>query len=300
MVNETLTAEVTKIKEERNTVAKLKLQTVKEMKAAAKKFNSFATRALAEELAEFATERKISKPHAAKLERFVMASLAEEINEFAQDKAALAETRVKLVAEARERLSELKAKFVERSGKAVSKIVAETLNHEITQLHEDIKAARENNFGRKLYEAFATEFASTYLNENAVVKKFEKKLAGIESQLAESKKAVAEKTALLESQQKDLKKTQDRATRSNVLSELLAPLDNKKRGVMSQLLESVQTEKLRSAYDKYLPAVLDSRSATVVKGKELLSEAAGDKKTAKIVPIDADSLGDIKRLAGLQ
>ena len=37
---------------------RLKIATVQEMRQAAKKFNAFATRALAEELAEFAQERK--------------------------------------------------------------------------------------------------------------------------------------------------------------------------------------------------------------------------------------------------
>ena len=299
MVSETLSIEIQKIKSERNEVAKLKLGALKEMKAAAKKFNTFASRALAEELAEFAHERKLSQSHKAKLEKFVMASLAEEINEFAQDKRDVTNTKVRLVAEAKNQLNRLKKKFVERSSKAVSNIVAETLNSEIKQLHNDIKIARQNNFGRKIYEAFATEFTGTYLNENAEVRKLKNKISKIGNQLAESKKQLVAKTKLVESNQKNVQLLKNRVQRENVLSELLNPLDKTKKEVMQQLLENVQTSHLRAAYDKYLPAVLSNKAQSFEKKtKNVLHESAGN-KTAKFVPIDEDSLTDIKRLAGL-
>ena len=302
MVNEQLTEEIQKLKAEKIEVAKLKVNAVKEMKNAASKFNNFATRALAEELAEFAQERKLSKAHADKLEQFVMTSLAEEITEFAQDKQAVRETRVRLIAEAKTQLESLKAKFVTRSSAAVSKIVAETLNHEITQLHTDIKKARQNNFGRKIFEAFATEFTGTHLSENGEVRKLREELAATKNKLAESTKVVSTKEKLVESTQRKLKLVQDRSQRNNVLGELLSPLDRNKREVMSQLLETVQTGQLRSAYDKYLPAVLNNRSTSTVKSaeREMLHEATGNKEVKKVVPMDTDSLGDIKRLAGLQ
>jgi hypothetical protein len=300
MVSETLTNEVNKIKEGRNEVEKLKVATVKEMRNAAKKFNAFATRALAEELAEFAQERSKSVAHQDKLERFVMSALAEEINEFAEDKNALRETRVRLISEAKKQLGELKQKFVKRSSEAVSEIVTQTLNHEITQLHEDIKVARQNNFGRKIFEAFATEFTGTYLNENTEVKQLKADKEAAEQKLAESRKEIAAKQRLVESKTSDLKRLENRATRDRVLSELLSPLDKSKREVMSQLLESVQTGTLRSAYDKYLPAVLNSRQQPVVKTtRDMLQESTGD-KNAKVVPINETDLSDIKRLAGLQ
>lgn len=299
MVAETLTAEIAKIKEGRNDVAKLKLQTVKEMRNAAKKFNDFATRALAEELAEFATDRKQSKEHVQKLERFVIKSLAEEISEFALDKKQLTDTRVKLVSEAKAQLAKLKEQFIARSGDAVSKIVSETLNHEITQLHGDIKKARENSFGRKIFEAFATEFTGTHLNDNAEVRNLREQVKKANKQLVESRREIAAKSKLVESKQRELKLVEERASRKNILSEMLSPLDKSKREVMSQLLESVQTGHLKAAYDKYLPAVLNNRTQpSVVKSRETLVESTGD-KAAKVVSIDENSLNEIKRLAGL-
>jgi len=297
MVSETLTEEVKKIKEQQVEVAKLKLQTVKEMKEAAKKFNKFTTRALADELAEFAHERNKNKSHAEKLESFIMASLAEEINEFAQDKQALTETRVQLIAEAKNQLNELKKKFVARSSKAVSEIVAQTLNHEITQLHEDIKIARQNNFGKKIFEAFKNEFSGVYVNENQEYKTLETKLQEVTNQLTEAKNEVKVKSQLVESTNRNLQKAKNSANREKVLMEMLTPLDKNKRALMSQLLENVQTPQLRVAFDKYLPSVLNNRQVATRK-TEVLNESTGDKQTRVLV--DTDSLSDIKRLAGLQ
>jgi septal ring factor EnvC (AmiA/AmiB activator) len=120
-----------------------------------------------------------------------------------------------------------------------------------------------------------------------------------EKKLEESKAEIAAKTKLVESKTEDLKRLEGRANREKVLSELLSPLDKSKREVMNQLLESVQTGNLRGAYDRYLPAVLNSRQQPVVKGRETLKESTGD-KNVKVVPIDETDLSEIKRLAGLQ
>jgi hypothetical protein len=75
---------------------------------------------------------------------------------------------------------------------------------------------------------------------------------------------------------------------------------------MTQLLENVQTDKLRSAFDKYLPAVLNNSSSTtktVEKSAMLVesrSEVTGD-KTAKVsVETGDNNVIEIKRLAGLK
>ena len=70
---------------------------------------------------------------------------------------------------------------------------------------------------------------------------------------------------------------------------------------MADLLESVQTPKLRSAFDKYLPSVIDSKApakqkATLKEGKEI----TGNKTNSSIESSEsAHNVVDIKRLAGL-
>ena len=92
--------------------------------------------------------------------------------------------------------------------------------------------------------------------------------------------------------------------REAALEELLAPLNQEKAQVMRNLLESVQTSRLSNAFEKYLPAVLDDRSAKAPKViTETLSTATGDKSArspdADQVAENTSNVIDLKRLAGL-
>jgi hypothetical protein len=92
--------------------------------------------------------------------------------------------------------------------------------------------------------------------------------------------------------------------RNAVMNELLSVLQKDKAQVMSQLLENVQTTRLKSAYDKYLPAVLNNTAKVEAKnGKSVLteshSEVTGD-KTAKTTGENVVKIDEIKRLAGLK
>jgi hypothetical protein len=74
---------------------------------------------------------------------------------------------------------------------------------------------------------------------------------------------------------------------------------------MRNLLEGVQTPKLQTAFDKYLPAVLNTGAEkkpakAVLSESKVISEITGDKPAAKQeVEEDNHNLIDFKRLAGL-
>jgi len=70
-------------------------------------------------------------------------------------------------------------------------------------------------------------------------------------------------------------------------------LSKDKADVMNQLLESVQTKDLKSAYAKYLAPVMDDKS-TVTAAKKVISEAKGNRSQRE----DAD-LTSIRKLAGI-
>jgi hypothetical protein len=71
------------------------------------------------------------------------------------------------------------------------------------------------------------------------------------------------------------------------------------------LLESVQTSRLKGAFEKYLPAVLEDRSSKKSNFlTESVSVATGDKTVREPVKVEresteVDNVVDIKRLAGL-
>ena len=300
MVTDGLTAEIQAVAEEKKQLAEDRVKFQSKMKESATKFNDFMVSKLAEEIGELRKDRKQHNEGFKKLEQFVVRALAEEIQEFAQDKRDLVETKVRLVSEARGKLESLKARFVKESAEKMSKAVAQHLKTELTQLKEDIQVARENNFGRKIFEAYAAEFGSTYLNENAEVRKLKQEVAKKDHQLSEATRIVKEAKTLAESKEREVQMIKESNVRANVMEELLAPLNEEKREVMKNLLESVQTSRLKNAYEKYLPAVLAN---TTPKAKKVISESVrevtGD-KTVPAAPVeDRSNVIDIKRLAGL-
>jgi hypothetical protein len=105
------------------------------------------------------------------LESFVIDQLRKEITEFKQDKDRLTEMKVRMASDARKKLEETQKAFVNRAATLVEKTVETHLRKEMNQLKEDIRAARENIFGRRLFEAFQAEFMTSYLSEGTRVKK---------------------------------------------------------------------------------------------------------------------------------
>ena len=300
MVTEGLSNELTAIAAEKQALAEDRVKFQKKMTENAEKFNGFLVQKLSEELSELRKDRKAHNEGFEKLEQFVVAALAEEIQEFAADKKDLVETKVRLVSQARGELESLKGKFVKESAVKMSQAVSKHLKTELSQLHEDIKVARENNFGRKIFEAFATEFGATHLNEKAEVRKLMQAIEQKDRQLAEAIKIQEKANVILENKEREIRMIKESNQRSATLEELLSPLNDEKRTVMANLLESVQTSRLKNAFEKYLPAVLAEGTAKTEKSMiaESRTEVTGD-KSAKVVTKDNSNVIDLKRLAGL-
>ena len=300
MVTEGLAQEIEGIAAEKQQLAEDRVRFQARMKESSTKFNDFMVSKLAEEIGELRRDRKMHSEGFAKLEKFVVGALAEEIMEFAKDKRDVVETRVRLVRDARGQLEALKARFVSESAAKLGQSVSKHLKAEMNQLHEDIKIARENNFGRKIFEAYAAEFGSTYLNENAEIRKLSSLVTRKNQQLEEAIRIVSKSKQLVESKEKEIRIIKDSNQRTAVMDELLAPLNEEKQEVMRNLLESVQTSRLKGAFEKYLPAVLNDAQPRARKNlSESVREVTGDKTVKAAEEEDRSNVIDIKRLAGL-
>ena len=164
------------------------------------------------------------------------------------------------------------------------------------KLKEDIKAARENNFGRKIFESFATEYMTSYLAEGTEVRK-------LNSHIEEQEKNIASLTEAKDTADVEVKKLNDKINRDKVMGELLTPLAKSKRGIMEELLESVQTKNLKGSFQKYLPAVLNETVRKDETSKVALTEKTGDKVPQKEETKQDENSGNIvhlKKLAGIK
>ena len=269
--------------------------------------NKFITEAVAKEMKEFYSEKKVMKENFKKLENFLLKQLAEEIREFRIDKKSLVEQKVKMVTEGKQKLQETKAQFIKRAAQIIESNIEKTLRSEISQFKEDIRIARENDFGRKIFESVAAEFMTSYLNEGTELKKLQTVVESKNKQLATLTESVKKSRSLMEGLDGKLKVTQDLVVRQKVMNELLAPLSKDKKAVMKELLESVQTKNLQGAYNKYLPSVLNEavvrkpESSNTQLNEATLSARTGDRaKVAQSVDSeDGSELQKILSLAGL-
>ena len=305
MVSESLEVEIQEVVAEKEQLAEDRVKFNTKMTENSNKFNKFMVTKLSEEINDLRKDRQVQTEGMVKLENFVVKALAREINEFAQDKKEVIETKVKLVAEAKTKLNALKTKFVKENAKKVGSVITKRLNTELSQLQEDVKVARENNFGRRIFEAFSTEFTGTHLNENAVIRKLNAKITARDSKLEEAKETIKKAKVLVESKNAEVKTIKESNVRAKTMDELLSPLQEDKATVMQNLLENVQTSRLQHTFEKYLPAVLSNKSVgSDVKRKKALTESkttvTGNKKETKELYQDSiDNIVDIKRLAGL-
>ena len=161
MVSDQLQAEINEFADDRKQLAEMKVKYATKISESAQVMKTFVTRQLANEIKELHEDQMQMVHKFGILENFVVEALAQEITEFYKDKQELTETKVKLLREGRQEIKKVKEQFVQRAAKMVESVVSNGLRSEITALKEDIEAARRQEFGRKLFEAFAAEYQTS-------------------------------------------------------------------------------------------------------------------------------------------
>ena len=301
LVTERLAEEIAEFQDDRKQLAEAKAKFAVAQRQNANLLKSFVSEQLAKEVKELHTDQKAMADKFVALEEFVVESLAKELAEFYEDKKDLAETKVRLVREGKAHVDRVKKDFISKSAALVSETVSKGLSKEITALKEDIEAARKNDFGRKLFEAFANEYQHSYLNEKSETAKMLKVVDAKDKQQSEAKQAAAKAIKLAEAKANEVKTINESIARNDKVSKLIAPLSKDQQSIMTDLLESVQTSKLQAAFDKYLPAVIDGKGPA--KQKAVLAEAkeiTGNRENNDVKKAgDDNNVVDIKRLAGL-
>ena len=300
MLSENLNAEMAEFHEERKQLAEAKAKYAVAQRENAELLKGFVLESLKKEVSELHEDQKAMASKYTVLEEFVVEQLAREIAEFQEDKKDLAETKVRLVRDSKEHLVKVKNDFIQRSATAISETVGKALRSEISQLKEDIDAARQNDFGRKIFEAFSSEYTTSHLNEKSEITKLLKVLNTKDAQLKEAKGFAIKAKTLAESISKEKESLVESTKREKTINGLVAPLSKDQREIMTDLLESVQTSRLNVAFEKYLPTVIDGKGPA--KQKAVLSEAkeiTGNKQTKNAKNANDHNVIDIKRLAGL-
>jgi len=174
-----------------------------------------------------------------------VAELKGDIDRFRDLEAEYAEK----VVEAKAQMSgELKSDLAELVEK-LDAFLEIRLAAEVEELREDIEAARKVEFGRKVFEAFASEYATNYADDES-----------LEGTLRETEERLSDATTSLEESERKLAKIE----RDVKLDETLAPLQGRQREVMEAILRNVTTDQLEEGYKTFIGRVLRESAEDVV------------------------------------
>jgi hypothetical protein len=301
MIGEVIAKELEEFQADKAKVAEDRVAYRKHMKEHAVVLDEFVMETLRKEINELREDREAQDKNMVQLEGFVLEQLTKELNEFHEDKRSLVEAKVKMIKEGKEVIEQTKRKFIENAATKVESILENTIKNELTTLKEDIQVAKENTFGRKIFETFAAEFMSSYLNEGTEVAKLNKAMDNLKSQLDEANKAVAEKEVQLTESTRKARVAEDIAERKLIMNEMMAPLSKQQKEIMGALLESTKTADLQGAFNKYLPSVL-KEDAKPQKTKKVLSESSkeitGGKANVAEAAVDTNIV-NLRKLAGI-
>jgi predicted transcriptional regulator len=143
----------------------------------------------------------------------------------------------------------------------------------------------------------------SHLNEKSETTKLLKVIDVKDRQLSEAKAFATKAKTLAESVNKEKSRLIESAKREKTINDLIAPLSKDQKEIMTDLLESVQTDRLQKSFDKYLPSVIDGntpakRKAVITEGTKVTGNREMVSQTNSSTEDDSNVL-DIRRLAGL-
>ncbi len=232
----------------------------------------------------------------AKVDDFVATALVKEMAELKADVERFrdleAEYAQKIV-EARHEMAEQVSSELDELVDKIDAFFEVRLAAEMDELKEDIEIVKQNEFGRKIFEAFASTFATAHVDEESV----QKQLKIAEQQIADLRNALTtseeQRTAIV---------------REAKLEKLLANLTGKKREQMEMVLKNVDTDRLEESYKFFIGRILKEEAAAPVVAT--LNEDAATKKTTVVTgnaPVEQaaepqlnEGIVKLQRLAGIK
>jgi len=309
LMQDTIAAGATNLKTLREQAIAQRTKYAAKISEDAKLLQKLVLETLAKEISELRSDRNAQKASIGRLEEFALRKLTGEISELHEDHKALVGARVKLVAEGRKAINEARAMFIKKASTKINTAVAESFRKEMGQLKTDIREAKENNFGRKIMEAFAAEFMASKFADGTAVSQLSQKIVEVQNQLIEANATISSKTTLVSESLRRQRIAEDQAQRVRVMQELCSPLSKDKRGIMEELLEGTDTAKLKDAFQKYLPSVLNEEvrreKKQLVEGQQSQKTVVTGNKTAQYVEVAApaeaeETIQMLRKLAGLK
>jgi hypothetical protein len=229
------------------------------------------------------------------VETFVAKKLEEEIEELRHDIERFRD----LEAEYAEKIVEEKHAMAETLSEELDQLVDKMdaffdlrLSEEFKELREDLEIVKQNEFGRKIFEAFATEFNGAHIDEDSI----QSKLQAAVAKLGDAESTIAK-----------LEESSAKLVRESKLEKILAPLNGKKREQMSFVLQNVETSRLEEAYNHFIGRVLKEEQSPAAVQEEAVQPlvesvvVTGDDAApaAPAKQVVSEKYSQLRKLAGM-
>ena len=256
--------------------------------------------------------KKYVKDRLAVIEQVVGRVLQKEIKELHESEVTNRKAYLKAINDKSAVLESERLKFRDKAAAVLENIINVHVQKSLDDLKEDIKAAKQQDFGRELYEAFMTTFRRQFFDSN---KEFKAVVADLKEARAETakvknqaKKALTEAKKRVDLAEAGRKKIEEATVRRTKMEKLLSGLSGSSREQMKTLLEASNTADLEKTFKKFLPEVSTAKKTNDLKAKKITETAlvlktGGNMLTEDKNDTDAkddEEIQSIRRAAGFK
>lgn len=202
-----------------------------------------------------------------------------------------------------------RTKFRDRAAKILEHVIETKTKEMLHEMKDDIRKARQNDFGQEVFEAFAATFRSQFFNTEAEYRGLMEKIGKLE----ESQKALRRKSAraLTEAQERIKaatlahQKLEESVTRERTMQRLLGSVRGETRDRMKALLESAKTEELEKTFRKFLPDLQRTNAPKPLmeskrRNASTVEVVTGDRSKASEDAQNDSDIVEIRRLGGVK
>ncbi len=246
------------------------------------------------------------------LEKVIEGVLSRELKELHESEKVNRRAYTNAITESLAQAASDKEAFRQKGAAVLENIVNVQVQGTLDELREDIKAAREADFGREIYESFMTTFRRQFFDSSkefrAVTEALKAAKAETNSIKDQAWKLVKESKQRAVSAEGKAKKIQESIIRTQAINKMLKPLSGATHIKMKHILEATNTDRLATTYRKLLPEMLnDAKRSTTHDRTRKIEERVVELKTGGQKTLtesktteDDDEIVEIQRLAGMK
>jgi hypothetical protein len=171
------------------------------------------------------------------LTNMVSESVKKELKELSQDLSYYKDLEITYAT----KLEEFKKEYSEKLEESFSNLVKTHVDTELEELREDLKETKELGLGKRIFEAYKSEFAEYGLSPD--VKALKADLDKTKKELESTKNTISENV------------------RNKVMENTLKSLSGNNREIMKTILENVETDKIEDRYNETIDSVLENKDS---------------------------------------